>query len=257
MPTFKIVPYKHASAGARHLKKALDAVLPYEVIREQPDYYIKSNEWIINWGAGHFRGYKEEGATGTRILNPAHKLCICINKIDFFRAMDAEGVNIPKWTTSSTTAAKWVAGGVKTYCRTEIEGKDGSGIVVARKQSELVSSPLYTQAVDATEEYRVHIFQHKPIFDLEKWKEHATQTEKDIRTGGMGWIYVRDTVVPDGAKAEAIKASKALGMDFCAVDLLYNTKTGQGTVLEMNSAPELGPWTSKAYAKELVALLKK
>lgn len=256
MPKFKIVQYQPKSSGGFQLKKALENLVSYEVIREDVDYHIRSNEWVINWGAGHWRGYKESGATGTRIINPAAKLCLCINKIDFFLIMDDAGVTIPDWTTIGGTAQRWSKEGIKVYCRQDVEGRDGSGIVVANRPAEMADAPLYTQAVEATDEYRVHLFGHKPIFDLEKWKEDATEKDRDVRTGGNGWVYIRDTTVPEGAKNEAIKASKAIGMDFCAVDLLYNSKTGRGTVLEMNSAPELGPWTSKAYARELVALTK-
>ena len=66
-----------------------------------------------------------------------------------------------------------------------------------------------------------------------KWHEN-NRASQDVRNGGNGWIYCRDTVVPDRAKQEAVKASKALGMDFCAIDILYNSKTKVATVLEAN-----------------------
>lgn len=256
MKKFVVVPYRLGSAGAKNLKLGLEKALGTEVRREDVDYVIKSDEWVINWGAGHYRAYKKTGATGTRVFNSADKICLCVNKIDFFRVMADAGVTIPAWTTYHSTAERWSKAGDKIYCRTDTEGRDGRGILVAKSEKELVQSPLYTKGIDANTEYRVHIFQHEPIFDLEKWHENS-RTNQDVRNGGNGWIYCRDTVVPVRAKQEAVKASKALGMDFCAIDILYNARTQVATVLEANSAPELGPWTRKAYAEKFIGLLRK
>ena len=87
-----------------------------------------------------------------------------------------------------------------------------------------------------------------------KYHENHTNTNNLVRSGSNGWHYSREVVIPEEAKDEAIKASRALGMDFCAVDMLYDSKTRVTTILEANSAPELGPWTSKAYAKEFIKL---
>jgi len=165
-------------------------------------------------------------------------------------------VNLPPWTVSGTTAVSWAKAGKSVYCRGDLEGRDGRGIVIATNPTQVVHSDLYTTGIEADQEYRVHVFKHKPIFDLVKWHDNPSKKNQLIRTGGNGWQYSRDVVVPEAAKEQAVLTSRALQLDFCAVDLLYNTKTEKATVLEANSAPELGPWTSAAYAKELVALTK-
>ena len=253
-PVFKIYPYKAGSAGARNLAVAMQKQLGYKVLRVEPDYVIQKNEWIINWGSGYFRVTPAPGGTNIRVFNPKDRVCRCINKSDFFRAVE-ETVNLPAHTDSYTTALRWINDGHKVYCRTNEEGKDGDGIVVVSTKSALVEAHLYTRAVDADKEYRVHVFGHKPIFDLEKYHEDGKVRNQDVRSGKLGWHYTRDTTVPEEARVQAVAVSKAIKMDFVAVDLLYNTKTNKATVLEANSAPELGPWTSAAYARCFAALL--
>jgi hypothetical protein len=169
--------------------------------------------------------------------------------------MDDAGVSIPRWTESMEQAREWIRDGMSVYCRTDTEGRDGRGIVVANKLSEMVAARLYTLAVPSTEEFRVHVFQHRPIFDLVKHHHHPSKTDIQVRSGSNGWNYHRDVVVPPVVKELAVDVSRALGMDFCAVDLLYDARTRQAVALEANSAPELGPWTSAAYAAAFAKLL--
>ena len=252
--TFKLHSYNPKSAGARYLRRALAAKLGYEPEMVSPDYLIPSNIWVINWGDGSYRGEREERAKNTRVINPMHTILPCINKVDFFSIMAEYAVNLPDWTTKRSTAERWCAAGETIYCRETAEGKDGVGIVIATRPSQIVAARLYTCAVPSTDEYRVHVFREKPIFDLLKWHENPTKQAQQIRTGSQGWEYTRDCRVPASGRKQAAIVAKALGVDFCAVDLLYDSKTDTSTVLEANSAPELGPWTSAAYATELVAL---
>ena len=253
---FKICPYKPSSAGAQNLKEALEELLPYSVERVTPDYRIKSNEWIINWGNGNFRAERQDDVVNTKVINSARKVCYCINKLDFFRILEDEDVVIPRWTTRSDIARKWVSEGTPVYCRGDIEGRDGRGIQIATTSKEIIPAHLYTAKIESDQEFRVHVFKHKPIFDLIKRHHKPTKENNLVRSGSNGWNYHRDITLPDIAHQEAIKTSKALGMDFCAVDILWNSKTRIATVLEANSAPELGPWTRAAYAKEFINLTK-
>lgn len=252
-PVFKVAPYAQKSSGCFQLSKGLQEALGLSAPPERifnNHYTIPKNEWVINWGNGHFYG---SGAG--KLFNTAAAICLCVNKIDFFKRMDRHGIVIPEWTTRSEEAQKWVKGGETVYCRTDTEGRDGKGIVVASRPTNLAAAPLYTKAVPSTEEFRAHVFRGKVIFELEKWMEKKASTEQlAVRSGGNGWIYVRDTALPAAAKKLAEKVCTALDMDFCAVDILWDSKTRKATVLEANSAPELGPYTRKAYAKEFISL---
>ena len=48
---------------------------------------------------------------------------------------------------------------------------------------------------------------------------------------------------------EATKAVAALGLDFGAVDVIYNEKYGRAYVLEVNTAPGLGEGIAIMYAR--------
>lgn len=254
-PVFKVAPYAQKSSGCFQLSKGIQEALGLEM---PPDrifdnyYHIPKNEWVINWGNGNFRG-----SGPGQLFNTGGSICLCVNKIDFFNRMDKHGIVIPTWTTRSEEAQKWVKGGETVYCRTDIEGRDGRGIVVASRPTQFAEARLYTKAVPSTEEFRAHVFRGEVIFELEKWRQNtATADQLAVRSGGNGWIYVRDTALPKVAKLLAEKVCVALDMDFCAVDILWNSKTRRATVLEANSAPELGPWTRKAYAKKFIELWK-
>ena len=254
--TFKICPYKPGSAGARHLKAALEKLVGYTVERVGADYELDDNVWVVNWGAGHYIGAARRGAKNVKVLNPARKIVSCINKIDFFQLVSGTDVRIPRWTTRQRIAEQWAEEGKTVYCRQDVEGRDGSGIVVAAKPAQIVPSHLYTVGIPADDEYRIHVFQHKPIFDLIKVHHRPTKAQLQVRTGGNGWNFHRDVTAPAAVTKQAVLTSRSLGLDFGAVDILYDAGSDVATVLEANSAPELGPWTSAAYARELVALTK-
>lgn len=254
--TFKICPYKPGSAGARHLKAALEKLVGYTVERVGADYELDDNVWVVNWGAGHYIGAARRGAKNVKVLNPASKIVSCINKIDFFEALNGSDVCLPRWTTRKHIALQWAEAGKTIYCRGDVEGRDGRGISVASSPEDVVNAHLYTVAIPADDEYRVHVFRNKPIFDLIKVHHRPTKAQLQVRTGGNGWNFHRDVTAPAAVTKQAILVSRTLGLDFCAVDILYAAGADVATVLEANSAPELGPWTSAAYARELVALTK-
>jgi len=252
---FKICPYKPKSAGARYLAEALEELLGYPVERVTHDYQVADNVWLINWGSGDYYAERQAGAKNTKVLNPAHKIVRCINKTDCFRVLAETDVSLPQWTLRHATARRWAEAGHVVYCRGDVEGMDGRGLQVATSPASLTEASLYTRGEESTHEYRVHVFKHMPIFDLLKWHEQPTKAANRVRTGGNGWEFTRHCVMPPLVRQQAVLTSRALDMDFCAVDILWNQSTNRPTVLEVNSAPELGPWTSVAYAKHLAALI--
>ena len=254
-PVFLICPYKMGSASGRNLREILKEYLGYEIVRVSPEHVLHSNEWLINWGNGHLQGKTGSQTTNARVFNIGANVCLSINKIDFLRTMTKAKIPTLKWTTSPTTALSLVETGDRLYCRHQVEGRDGRGIEVCENPNQLPVARLYTVGVPSTCEYRIHVFRGKPIFDLIKQNKTKTIENSIIRSGEFGWFYSRDCVAPDNVRDIASQTCDALGLDFCAVDILYNAKSKEATVLESNTAPELGPWTRKAYAKKFLALL--
>ena len=138
-------------------------------------------------------------------------------------------------------ARAWLGKNRKVFCRTQIAGRDGKGIVVAATPTDLVAAPLYTALVPSTREYRIFVFRQQAIYSLTKMSRPGANLTRPARTRENGWFYSMHQAVPVGAQELAIEVCKVLGLDFCAVDILFNAKTGKFTVLESNSAPGTRP----------------
>lgn len=252
---FVVAPYKMGSASARHLITTLSEKVGYQVKKVDQEYEIQPGDWVINWGNGYFLA---RGLTAkSKLFNPRNKIALCVNKVDFFKTCRLDKkINLPDWTTHYKEALDWAGDKKLVYCREDVEGRDGRGIFIAERPSQVTACQLYTVGVPSDYEYRVHVFAHKPIFDLEKVHKHPTKEQNRIRSGSNDWHYHRDIEMPKECHEQATRVSQALGMDFCAVDILYDSKTRTATVLEANTAPELGPWTSAAYARQFISLTR-
>jgi glutathione synthase/RimK-type ligase-like ATP-grasp enzyme len=154
-------------------------------------------------------------------------------------------VKVPKFTTDIMTARDWtyLPSHPVVFCRTKLRSSQGRGIVIAKREAELVRAPLYTKQVLKDKEYRVHVFQGKVINIAQKMLRrgavHNPEHNEFVRSWNNGWIFAYEGIVcPDNAKTEAVKAVAALGLDFGAVDIAL-TKRGNAVIFEVNTAPAL------------------
>ena len=238
--TFKICPYLKGSKSVKQLRHDLEERLGHKVVTIPPDYMAESNERIINWGNSGYQANRRPGATNVDYFNSAPAVARSINKIHFFKCLEKSKLPIPDWTTDVAVARLWLDKH-KVFCRTQIAGRDGKGIVVASKPSELVEAPLYTKLVPSTREYRVFVFRNQAIYNLTKMSKPGANLSVPSRTRENGWFYSMHQSVPEEAQALAVDVCQVLGLDFCAVDILFNAKNGKFTVLESNSAPGTRP----------------
>lgn len=133
----------------------------------------------------------------------------------------------------------------------------GAGITIHHK--ELYPTPLSTNAdfwvqyIKKSAEYRIHVFNGKVIDCVQKRKRIGKEvTSSMIRNHANGWIFCRNNVtLPDNAKSMAIYAIESLGLNFGAVDLIYNKHYNKYYVLEINTAPGLEGTTLEIYATML------
>ena len=78
-----------------------------------------------------------------------------------------------------------------------------------------------------------------------------------VRNLANGWVFCRDNVVePDGLRDAAVSACAALGLDFGAVDIIWNERENKCYVLEVNTAPGLQGTTLENYANAIAAWIK-
>jgi glutathione synthase/RimK-type ligase-like ATP-grasp enzyme len=254
MLNVKIFPHNIGSEGARALARGLDVLR----IRKDGNFVARTGTTIINWGNQIFPKWRVSRRGGNlTVLNKPEAVARAINKIAAFQAFEAAGVSIPKYTLTQQEARGFLDNDGIVVCRTIVSGHAGKGIVVARKEEEIVAAPLYTKHIRHKEEYRVHVVRGQVIDYAQKKKRNGTDPDILVRSHG-NWIFSREGVtLPPDAITQAIAAVKALGLDFGAVDIGYRVKESKAFVFEVNTAPgfEYGTTTQRSYTRVFKELL--
>ena len=233
--------------------------------RPNPTFVPKPWHVIINWGnsdVGRTNLGSDRVSGINRWVNSCDSVRLASNKLSTFRALEnKDGVRIPTFTTDRAVAAGWIRDGVVSVCRTQLSGHSGAGIVLADTEDKLVNAPLYVQYVKKQKEFRVHVCFGEVIDVQEKRKRKDVpddfNTDFQVRNHHTGWVYCREDITePEGMREMAVKTVACLGLDFGAVDIIWNQKRNECYVLECNTAPGLEGSTVDKYAsaflKELV-----
>lgn len=244
-----IYPYKPASKSANALAEAMGIpVIGKDIL------LVKGgpNITIINWGNGELSGPSEQ----CRIINKPDAVNRAINKLAAFQALQASSVPTVDWTTNMAVANSWLASHTKVVARTQLEGKDGSGLVLVGPTDGWTApvipvAPLYTKFVSASAEYRINVCGNRTMGVQLKVPINDNHN-KEIKTGGNGYGFrlLNSGEIPHGIRPVARAAIAALGLDFGGVDLIVGVD-GNPYVLEVNTAPELTPSMVSAYADKL------
>lgn len=237
---------------------------PRRLYNDRPNPTFQAREWhrVINWGNGnHVEGLRLDGIS--RFVNPVRSVAIASNKLSTFRALTGvDGIRIPEFTTNREEALGWIRDKSVIVCRTKLGGHSGDGIVLANNESELVAAPLYVRYIKKQNEYRVHVAFGEVIDVQEKRKRRDLpedfQANFQVRNHHTGWVYCREDIqLPTDAAGMAVKTCSQLGLDFGAVDIIYNAKRNESYVLEVNTAPGLEGTTVEKYAEVFVRELSK
>lgn len=254
----KIFPYKMGSQSARRLAESLQAT------RVKPDgrYRPRPNHLILNWGNSRPPNWYGDTA-GIHILNKVGPVALASNKLYTFRALQNSNVPIPEFTTEPEVAARWLENGYTVLARTILNGHSGAGIHVMNQETavtngvtRVVPAPLYVKYTKKKHEYRIHVFNGTVIDAQQKRRsrDFAGLVDNQIRNHHTGWIYARDNLEYDASlNTLAINAVAALGLDFGAVDIIWNDRQRQGYVLEVNTAPGLEGTTLQNYVRAIQA----
>ena len=240
----KIYPYKQGSRSARALADALGG----RVLRLQGSTYrYDARNLHINWGNSQNSPYQG-------ILNSAMYVSQASNKLSAFERMRIEGVQIPEfWTRIEDIPDD----AFPIVCRTILNGHSGRGIVIADNRDALVPAPLYVKYMKKRDEYRIHVGRMGIIAIQRKAIPNGTEPiDTRIRNHHNGYVFVRNNVEPPVQVLEqASRAIDALGLDFGAVDIIYNNHYQRATVLEVNTAPGLEGQTIEDYANYFRGLI--
>lgn len=260
MWNLRLYPYKISSESATALSDLLD------IYRVKPEgtYIPKIGHKVINWGNGKVPGWITTATQrGVTILNKPAAVNIASNKLTALQALRGAGVTIPEFTTDFAAARQWLRAGQTVVERHELRGNSGEGIRIVNLDdttmpNDLQTAPLYTKFIPKTNEFRVHVFRGEIIDYIEKKKMIAANRpanfNKYISSINFGWVFSRTDVrdIPE-VRAIAIKAVAALGLDFGAVDIVY--ENGMPFVLEVNTAPGLSGTTLVKYANAFLRFM--
>lgn len=203
---------------------------------------------IINWGCSSNNFNLSPTLNG--VYNTPDAIKIAVNKLKTLSILEEQYLPVPMFTTTKDGAIRLLSefGGV--VCRTLLTSHSGKGIVLARKEEDVVDAKLYTAYYKKLNEYRVHVFRNNSLLvkkrKLSKEKlgrRGIKDTPQFIRNLRHGFIYSTrlDDVSDDlqsTLKSLGMMAIKALGLDFGAVDIMETEDHGL-LILEVNTAPGL------------------
>lgn len=244
-----VYPYKNGSKSVKALLETFPRGI--QIKREGSQFKGAARKKVVNWGNSTL----PPEVAKCQVLNKPDAVALASNKLRAFEVLEnTAGVTIPKFTTHADVAAAIFN---TTVVRHKLSGHSGEGIELVEKGEGLPVAPLYVEYVPKKQEYRVHVFQEEAIDIQRKARKKDVADENvnwKVRNLTGGFIYARDFEpddLPKGIEQMAVRAVKALGLDFGAVDLIYNQNQGQLYVLEVNTAPGLQGTTLEAYTKAI------
>lgn len=256
-----INPYRAGSSSVRALRDNLDA----RVIRTRNSRFKgAAGKTVINWGATEV----SPEVSKCRVLNAPDVVRRASNKRMFFEACqqapETQRPSIPYFTSNREEARDWLgeAENRQLFARTVLAGHSGEGIVRVTTMEQLDALPANTLLVGykrKRREFRIHVSQTDGVFSIQEkllsgdyQPPEGQEIDWQVRNHENGFIYARqDIALPvDGEVLEnAVKALAVTGLDFGAVDVIWNQRENQSYVLEVNTAPGLEGSTVADYAR--------
>lgn len=229
-----IFAHNKASEGAKLLAQKLEAK---RIKHDGSSFRPARTRLVINWGSSGL-----PAGIGDAVLN--RNSGRASNKLEAFNALKEAGVCVPNFTTTKAEAT-WELG----LARTILNGSSGRGILLWNRGEQIPDAPLYVEYIKKKHEFRVHVLRGNVIHVQQKKLKNGFEANK-IRSHDNGYVFaVNDIQVPENVKSQAVAAVAALGLDFGAVDVVYNAKQERAYVLEVNTAPGLCDTTATKYAE--------
>lgn len=239
-----LYPYNPNSQSAKSLADKL------AILRAKHEGKPLNVDVLVNWGASSFK----REVVAKRIINKPDCVAIAANKLLSFKRFSECKVSIPEFTENKEEALKWLEEGKTVVARTILTGHSGAGIIIAdpENQNDLPEAKLYTRYIPKKEEYRVHVCNRSAFYWQRKARKNDAQDDQvnwRVRNHANGFIYQHNNVQKHNKAYDlALDAVVALGLDFGAVDLVYNQKKDKWFVLEVNTACGLEGYSAEVYA---------
>lgn len=262
MRNVNIYAYKAGSASAKALAQEMGVK---RIAHRNSKYKGRKTKTVINWGSSTL----PEEVNKSVVFNNPEFVAEASNKLKAFERMHEAGIFIPEYTTDLEVAQQWMDGGKLVVARQKLTGHSGEGIVLCggrakyeedeQVQNELVQAPLYVEYIPKQHEYRIHVVGGKVIDSQRKArKEEVENPNWKIRNHGNGFVFARNDghVIPEAVFTQAEQAVESLGLDFGAVDIVYNRRRETAYVLEVNTACGLEGTTLTKYVEAFTNLIE-
>lgn len=247
---YRVKAYKAGSRSASALASALGGRV---LLDKGSTFRPAKGDVVINWGSQDAEVLSVFDRT-VSYLNPFALVAAASNKLSFFQRLStvpACQAVIPQfWTRREDIPNE----AFPIVCRTLLSSHSGRGIVIANTRGDLVAAPLYVQYIKKQDEYRVHLGTRDDESHILAVQRKARDTSVanpnwQVRNHDNGFVFVRGGfTAPRSVIAAAEVCFMNIGLDFGAVDVVYNEKTGRAYVLEINTAPGLEGQTIEDYA---------
>ncbi|MDD3977218.1 ATP-grasp domain-containing protein [Methanomicrobium antiquum] len=167
-----------------------------------------------------------------KVVNSPDAIAICASKVQTTAKLIKNGVKTPE--TIFTASKRLVSDFLEkhgTVVYKPVYGFDGNGIYPFENISELKENPPYyiQEYVKNDRDFRVFVIDKKAVGAIERVSDSFAH---NIHQGGLGRALSK---IPPEMAETASAAAKAIGIDYCGVDLLF--KNDSYTVLEVNGTP--------------------
>jgi len=253
-----LYPYKMASESAKALQEHINnTVNERAVIRVRNTSIMNPRRLrpVINWGNSHMPNWNWNT---DKDLNHPEAVAVASNKIRTFDTLVQQHMSayLVGWTRDQETAQVWLDANIPVVVRHSVTSHSGAGIEIIERGGIIPPAPLYTAYKKKRSEYRVHIFCGDLIDIQEKRAQRdvdRTSLQAKVRSHANGWIFCRDNIEVDRRRIADIarRAVTALGLDFGAVDIIYNQREDSYYILEVNTAVGLEGETLETYSNAI------
>jgi glutathione synthase/RimK-type ligase-like ATP-grasp enzyme len=243
----RVLPYSSKSKSAKAIAEQLEGK---RIKLSGSEFHGSIGDLVINWGHSKpfpFTYDRPFNLPAIFIFNRPEDIEQVADKLSFFTMFEGSDWLPPFWTDAEDIPDE----AFPIVCRTVLKGHSGDGIVIANCRDDLVLAPLYVKYIKKQEEYRVHILQNEPFLIQQKKRrlDHANPNWQ-VRNHANGFIYARENVTPPtGVVDSALDCFERTGLDFGAVDVIWNAQQQKAYVLEINTAPGLEGSTLDDYVE--------
>ena len=245
-PRVRVLPYKAGSASAKLLSEQLSA--PRVKVDGTSKFRSRLTDTVVNWGSSTLPSNLLNAGT---ILNHPSAVALSSNKLAALSVLTDEGVPCLTFTTDPAQVRTWLREGHVVFARTVLNSHSGRGIVqLEGAEAAIPNAPLYTLYKKKKHEYRAHVLPDGSIVVRQKRRKMDSEhVDWRVRNLAGGFVFSHEvSFMPQDIEGLARNAVRTLGLDFGALDILYNEKDGRCYVIECNSAPGLFNSTIELYA---------